>query len=248
VELTVLGAGGTWAQPGGATSGYLLRHEGFNLWIDAGSGTLARLEQIMPMGEIDAVLITHGHPDHFVDLYPCFYARHYGGTGTPGLPLFCPDGFFDLAAQLVSKDSRDVMAVAYEVYPLHDGHEFEIGPFRVQAREMEHIGVHALGYRMELEGKSIAYTGDSGPTDAIVDLARGADVLVSEATWQDGMPLLPFHMSARQAGEHATKAEASRLVLTHIWPSLPLETSLEQAAEVFQGPLELAREGMVIAP
>jgi ribonuclease BN (tRNA processing enzyme) len=248
VELTVLGAGGTWAAPGGATSGYLLRHDGFNLWIDAGSGTLARLEQIVPMGEIDAVLVTHAHPDHFVDLYPCFYARHYGGTGTSGLPLFAPDGFFDIVSQVISADSRDVMAVAYDVYSLHDGHDFEIGPFRVRAREMEHIGVHALGYRIEFGGKSIAYTGDSGPTDAIVELAAGADVLVSEATWQDHQPLLPFHMSARQAGEHATKAEAQRLILTHIWPSLPLEDSLSQAAETFEGPLDLAREGLVITP
>lgn len=248
MELTVLGCGGTWADPGGATSGYLLRHDGFNLWVDAGSGTLSRLEQIVPMGEIDAVLITHAHPDHFVDLYPCFYARHYGGAGAPGLPLFCPDGFFDHVSRLVSDDSRAVMTVAYDVLPLHDGHDFEIGPFRVRAREMAHIGVHSLGYRLEADGRSIAYTGDTGPCEALVDLAHEADVLVAEATWQDGMTLLPFHLSAAQAGENATAAGAGRLVLTHIWPSLDKERSRAEATTTFAGALDVAREGMVIAP
>ncbi len=244
MELTVLGCGGTWADPGGATSGYLIRHQGFNLWVDCGSGTLSRLEQIIPMADIHGVLISHAHPDHFVDLYPCFYGRHYGGMGTSGLPLFCPEGFFEQASALVSSESRDVMTVAYDVFPLHDGHFFEIGPFRVTAREMAHIGVHALGYRIEADGSALAYTGDTGPSDVLVDLATGADVLLSEATWQDHMELLPFHLSATQAGEHASKAGVGRLLLTHIWPSLDKSISAEQAATTFSGEIDVCREGM----
>jgi ribonuclease BN (tRNA processing enzyme) len=249
MELTVLGCGGTWPDPGGATSGYLVSSNGFNLWLDCGTGTLSRLERLLPMSEIDAILVTHAHPDHFVDLYPCFYARHYGGTGAPGLPLLCPTGFFEQVSQLISSDSRDVMAIAYDVLALHDGHDFDIGPFRIRAREMAHIGVHALGYRIELPGgPAIAYSGDTGPTEALVDLARDAELLLAEATWQEHMPLLPFHMSARQAGEHAAAAGAGSLVLTHIWPSLDKEDSREQAAATFDGPVEIAREGMVISP
>lgn len=247
MELTVLGCGGTWADPGGATSGYLLQHEGFNLWLDCGSGTLARLEQIVPMREIDAVLVTHAHPDHFVDLYPCFYARHYGGAGPPGLPLFCPEGFWDQVSGLVSSESQAVLATAFDWLPLHDGADFEVGPFRVRTREMAHIGVHALGYRVELVGgPSIAYSGDSGPSDGLKALASEADLFLCEATWQEHMDLLPFHLSARQAGEHAAQAGAGRLVLTHIWPSLDKEVSRAEASQTFAGPIEIAREGMVL--
>ena len=108
---------------------------------------------------------------------------------------------------------------------------------------MAHVGVSALGFRIEVEGASLAYTGDAGPSDDVVKLARDADVFLSEATWQDQEDLLPFHLSARQAGEHAERAGAGRLLLTHIWPTLDVATSLAQAAEAYTGPVELAIEG-----
>jgi len=244
VELTVLGSGGTWPEAGGATSGYLVRSDGFNLWMDAGTGTLSRLQQHIPISEIHAVLISHAHPDHFVDLYPTFYARHYAALGTHGLPLYAPPGFFGHVSHLISDDSRDKMGVAFDVNELVPEKTVEIGPFRVQARLMQHIGVIAMGFRIEDGAGVLAYTGDSGPTAELVELARGADVLVSEATWQDHMDLLPFHMSARQAAEHATAAGAGGLILTHIWPSLDHELSREQASATYDGPIELAAEGM----
>ncbi len=246
MELTVLGCGGTWPDSGGATSGYLLRHDGFTLMLDAGSGTLARLTDTIPMGEIDAVVVTHAHPDHFVDLYPLFYARHYAGLGTEGLPLYCPDGFFDTFAGLVSVESRDALKIAFDVRPLTHGATFETGPFSVRAGEMAHIGVHALGYRLEANGSTLTYTGDTGPTEHLVDLAKGSDVLLSEATWQDSMDLLPFHLSARQAGEYATASGVGTLVLTHIWPSLDKSVSLQEASAAFEGPIAIAVEGMTL--
>jgi ribonuclease BN (tRNA processing enzyme) len=246
VELTVLGCGGTWADPGGATSGYLLRHDGFTLLVDAGSGTLSRLQQLIPMAEIDAVIVTHAHPDHFVDFYPLFYARYYAHQGSNGLPFYCPDGFFDVFADVVSGDSREAMEEAYSVRPISEGAEFEEGPFRIRSAEMSHIGVHALAYRFEVDGTSLTYSGDTGPTDNLVKLARDSDVLVAEATWQDHMDLLPFHMSATQAGEHATAAGVGALVLTHIWPSLDKADSLDQGAASFEGSLAIAVEGMIM--
>ena len=81
MELTVLGASGTWPAPGGATCGYLVRHDGTNLWLDAGTGTFAKLQEYITAGDIDAIIVSHGHPDHFVDVVPAFYARHYGRLG-----------------------------------------------------------------------------------------------------------------------------------------------------------------------
>lgn len=243
MELTVLGSGGTWPAPGGATSGYLVRADGFTLWMDAGSGTLSRLQQHVGVGDVNALLVTHAHPDHFVDLYSCFYARHYGGLGDGPLPLYAPAGVFERVAGLVSADSLPALRDAFEVHEMEPGSTVELGPFRVTAREMAHIGGNAAGFRIEDPSGVLAYTGDSGPTEEVVSLAKGADVFVCEATWQDHMELLPFHMSARQAGEHASAAGVGRLLLTHLWPSLDPQTSVEQAAAAFGGPLGLATEG-----
>lgn len=244
MDLTVLGSGGTWPRPSGATSGYLVRHDGFNLWVDAGTGTFARLQEHIGIDEIHSVLITHAHPDHFVDVYPAFYARHYGGLGDPGLPLVAPEDFWGHMSGLVSEDGRDVASVAYDVRAVEAGADFELGPFRIRAFEMTHIGVQSLGYRIEAGGTVLAYTGDTGPSDEVVKLAENADVFLCEATWKHTEGLLPFHMSARQAGEHATRAAAGRLILTHIWPSLDTEVSREEAASTFDGSVDIARGGM----
>lgn len=246
MELTVLGASGTWPTAGTATSGYLVRHGGFNLWMDAGTGTLANLQRHIAVAEIDAILITHEHPDHFVDLYPCFYARHYGEMGEPGLPVFVPPGFADKLAALVSVDSRVVLRTAFDLRKVAPGEGFEAGPFRVKTEPMNHLGLPALGFRLEAEGVVLAFTGDTGPAPSVEALARDADLLLSEATWQDRDDLLPIHLSARQAALHARNAGAGRLVLTHIWPSLDREVSVAQAAEEYGGPIDAAVEGMRI--
>ena len=247
MELKVLGSGGTWPRPSGATSGYIVTHEGFNLWVDAGTGTFARLQEHIAIPDIHAVLITHAHPDHFVDLYPAFYARHYGGLGEPGLPVIAPEDFYGHFADLVSEEGRDVASIAFEFRGSPPGRVHELGPFRVRTFEMAHIGVQALGFRIESNGLVLAYTGDTGPTDEVVKMAEGADVLMSEATWRHSDDLLPFHMSARQAGEHAARAGVGKLALTHIWPTLDTDDSRDEAGGSFDGPIEIARGGMHLA-
>lgn len=244
MELIVLGSCGTWPGKGAATSGYLLRHDGFVLWLDAGSGTLARLQQEVEIADVGGVLISHGHPDHFVDLYPYFYARYYGEQGPLGVPLFAPPGFLERLAGLLSKDAREALEKAYDVREARSGEAFEIGPFRVRAQAMNHFGLDALGYRIEAGGAALAYTGDAGPGEGLLSLAKGADVLLAEATWQDASEKLPSHLSARQAGEHAAEAGVGRLVLTHIWPSMDREVSRAEAEEAFEAPVEVATEGM----
>jgi ribonuclease BN (tRNA processing enzyme) len=246
VELTILGAQGTWPGPGGETCGYLVSHEGFHLWVDAGTGTFARLQQHVRIDDIGAMLVTHGHPDHFVDIIPAFYARHYGGLGEPNLPFYSPNGFTEQAALLVSENGRNVMAEAYDFRIAKEQQAFEEGPFRVTPVEMRHIGVPALGYRIEVGGSVLAYTGDTGPCDAAVELARDADVLLAEATYQNASSLMPFHLSAAQAGQNASTAGARRLVLTHLTPDLDPAVSLREASETFEGAVDLAVPGMVL--
>lgn len=242
MKLTVLGASGTWPNPDTATSGYLVQHDGFNLWVDAGTGTLANLQRHIELSEIHGIVISHEHPDHFVDLYPCFYGRHYGELGEPGLPVFVPTDFTQKFADIVSIDSQVVMRKAFAFTEVAPGESFEVGPLRVATAPMAHLGIPALGFRFQADGTVLAYTGDTGPTHHVEDLARKADLLLSEATWQDRDDLLPFHLSARQAAIHAREAGVGRLVLTHIWPTLDKDVSRQQASEEFDGWIDVAAE------
>jgi ribonuclease BN (tRNA processing enzyme) len=244
MKLIVLGASGTWPNPDTATSGYLVQQDGFNLWMDSGTGTLANLQQHIQLGDIDAIVISHEHPDHFVDLYPAFYAWHYGELGKPGLPVFVPTGFAQTLADVVSIDSQIAMRAAFSLTELAPGDSFEVGPFRIQTEPMAHLGLPALGFRIQSDDTVLAYTGDTGPTHHVEALAHEADLFLSEATWQDRDDLLPFHLSSRQAATHAREAGVARLVLTHIWPTLDHEVSKQQAAEEFSGPIDTAVEGL----
>ena len=246
MELTVLGASGSWPDEGTALSGYLIQADGFNLWMDAGSGTMANLQQHIEVGDVDGMFLTHEHADHMVDVYPLFYARHYGGLGADGLPLYIPRGFGSRLLGLLSIESAAAFADAFDVHEVDadDDDGFEIGPFRVTTHEMAHLGLPAIGFRIESNGSALAYTGDTGPTDEVSDLARDADVFLCEATWQDEDDLHGFHLSARQAGEYAKAAGVGSLMLTHILPGRDREISGEQAAEVFDGTIHLAVEGM----
>jgi ribonuclease BN (tRNA processing enzyme) len=246
VELTVLGGQGTWPGAGGENCGYLVTQDGYHLWVDAGTGTFARLQQVIPVNDVGAMVITHGHPDHFVDIIPTFYARHYGGLGAPGLPLWSPGGFTDIVAALVVENGRNVMAEAYSFETAKAGEVFELGPFRVTPFEMQHIGVLTFGYRIEAGGVALAYTGDTGPCDAVVELAQDADLFLCEATYQNASRLYPFHLSASQAGEVASKGATRHLVLTHLTPDLDHLVSIREAAETFDGPIDIAVPGMVL--
>jgi ribonuclease BN (tRNA processing enzyme) len=246
VRLTVLGSQGTWPGAARECCGYVVTSEGFHLWLDAGTGTFSRLQEHLPVGDLGGMLISHGHADHFLDIIPAFYARHYGRLGDPGLPFYSPPGFTDLAALLVAEAGRNVMAQAYDFSQIGHGQIFEIGPFRVTPYEMTHIGVPSLGYRIEADGKVLAYTGDTGPCVNAIEMARESDLFLCEATYQNDSQLTFFHLSARQAAEHAESANAGRLVLTHTTPNLDLGVSLEQAAEGFNGSIDMAVPDMVI--
>ena len=246
MDLTVLGASGSWPDEGTALSGYLIREDGFNLWMDAGSGTMANLQQHIAVGDVHAMFLTHEHADHMVDVYPLFYARHYGGLGADGLPLYIPRGFGSRLLGLLSIESATAFAEAFDVHEVDADGEFDIGPLHVSTYEMAHLGLPAVGFRIASNGSTLAYTGDTGPAEGILDLARDADVFLCEATWQDDDDLHGFHLSARQAGEYAKAAGAGSLMITHILPGRDRDLSASQASEVFDGEVLVAIEGMRI--
>lgn len=242
MELTVLGAEGGWPRPGRAACGYLLREAGFTLWVDAGTGTLANLQRHVDLLGVSAVVVSHRHFDHFLDLYPYHLAVRWDQGRAGRIPLIGPPGLAEHVARL-----EDALEEVFEPRVVDPGASFEAGPFRVRTAPMHHP-VPTLGMRIQGDGDAVlAYSADTGGTDELVALAKGADLLLSEATWierPDGWE--PIHLEAGEAGEHAARAAVGRLLLTHVWPQLDRSASVERAAAAFGGPVEAAVEGMRI--
>lgn len=248
MELIVLGSSGTWPNADTATSGYLVRHEGFNLWMDAGTGTLANLQQHIDIPDLDAIVISHEHPDHFVDLYPAFYAWHYGELGEPGLPVFVPTDFSQRLADLVSIDSQVAMRSAFAFKEVAPGESFEVGPFRIKTEPMAHLGLPALGFRVATDGQVLAYTGDTGPTHHVEVLAKDADLLLAEATYPGSVPpdSQGFLSSAPEAARQAAQAGVAHLALTHLWPGTSRDAARTAAEAAYPGPVSIAAPGLTL--
>lgn len=233
MRLTVLGACGAWPSPGQACSGFLVEHDGFRLVLDLGYATMPRL----PSPEtVDAVLISHGHPDHCADLNPLLRARTLRDSPPKPLRVYAPPGALDAVLALDRPGMLD-----YDPRPF----EPSIGPFRVETRILPHWVPNA-GIRLTAGGATLAYTGDTGPSPEIVRLARDADLLIAEASYVDEVPAdsRAYLSSARQAGAAAATAGVGRLLLTHLMPGVSPGVALSAAA--FPGDLDVARMGMTL--
>jgi ribonuclease BN (tRNA processing enzyme) len=245
MELTVLGSSAAWPGPGLAASGYLLREDGFSAVLDLGTGAMSNLQLHLPHERLDAIVITHEHIDHCIDLYSVYMARFFHSEPLPPLPVYAPPGVFARVAALEDDEGVAQMRAIFDVHEVEPGGSFEAGPLRVSTRLLPHW-VPNSGLRIQSNGRTLVYTGDTGPSDEIEALARGADLVVAEASWQgtfgEGRP--PYHLTARQAAEHATRAGVGRLVLSHFWPGHDREVSREEAATAFDGELVMAHEGM----
>jgi len=239
VRLTVLGARGAFPEVGDACSGFLLEHDGFRLLLDAGYATFPRLLAVCPAADVDAVFVTHGHPDHCVDLNPLLRARSLPDDPAPPLPIYAPPGALDVVLAL----DRPGM-LQYALHPVGDGDRLRLGPFTVDVRALPHF-VPSNGVRVAAGGAALAYQGDSGPAPALATLADGADLLLAEATYPHAVPddSAGRLSSALDAGAAATAAGVGRLLLTHLWPGLPGAAAVEAARSAYAGPVGMAAAG-----
>jgi ribonuclease BN (tRNA processing enzyme) len=244
MRLTVAGCSGSLPGPDSPASCYLLEADGFRLLLDLGNGAIGALQRYAPLDGIDAVCLSHLHADHCLDLCPYYVARTYapGGPLRP-IPVHGPAGTAERMAQAYGQAEPPGMAGAFSFRTLTEG-TCEIGPFRVTTARMNHP-VETYGFRLETAGRALAYSADTGESEALVWLAGGADLLLCEASFLDG-PGLPagLHLTARQAAEHAARAGAGRLMLTHVPPWYDPARSLEEASAVaYDGPVSLAAPG-----
>jgi ribonuclease BN (tRNA processing enzyme) len=261
MRVTVLGKSPSWEDAGGACSGYLIDEGDTSVLLDCGNGVFSKLRLHRDYTEIDAVLISHLHADHFLDLVPYAYALTYAprqqpvpvaewpGTDNPARPLLlAPPGARRTFRRVVGAwGNDDLLENAFRLEEYDPDGTLEVGDLRVRFGEVPHFTTtYALDFSSANGAGRFTYGADCRPSDELVEIARDTDLLIVEAT-------LPRperagergHMTPAEAGEHARRAGARRVVLTHISDELDAEWALEQGRDTFGGDLALAREGDV---
>lgn len=241
-QIAVLGSCGAFPEPGRACSGFLVDWDGYRLVLDLGYATLPRLLARCPDGAVDAVVITHEHPDHCIDLHGLVRMRLYGGPLEPKLPLYCPPGVLDRLGGL--EPDVDLRAV-FEVHSLPG--TYRVGPFALTGVPLPHYVPNA-GIRLQADGMTLAYTGDTGPGPLLAELGRDADLFIVEATDRDGEVSRPVRnlMTSAEAGRWAQLAGARQLLLTHFWPGNDRAASTAAARVEFGRDVLAAEEDLVI--
>ncbi|GAC1363302.1 MAG: MBL fold metallo-hydrolase [Actinomycetota bacterium] len=249
-ELIVLGGGGTYPTPGAACSGYLHRSGATNLWVDCGPGSFANLQRHIKPSEVSAIVLSHTHLDHVVDLYPFLYAIRYGpdATGPQGLEVYAPAGAAEFLGRLVGAEGEgDPTFGGYLNFRTISATLIQqIGDFELRFCLTRHP-VETYAMRFVTKGQAVAYTADTGPNPAVTNFVWGANLLVAEATLQTtSKELAAVHMTAGEAGAMAAQACCSQLLLTHLGPGLDPAVSLQQSAREFRGETLVASDNLRI--
>ncbi|HEX7658041.1 MAG TPA: MBL fold metallo-hydrolase [Pseudonocardiaceae bacterium] len=252
MHLTVLGCSGSAPGPNAAASGYLVEAGDLRVALDLGNGTLAAMQARMDPFLLDALLLSHLHPDHCADFSALTVLRRY--TPKPArdphdfpLPVYGPT---ETQSRLVAAYAPDAAERATtDLSDIYDFRRLGIGPVTVGPLDIRSIRVahpcESYGLRLTADGRTLAYTGDTGVCPAMVELAAGADLLLAEASWthDPGNRPVGLHLSGREAGEMAAAAGVSRLMLTHVPPWTDPGAVLAEARSAYAGEVLLARAG-----
>lgn len=249
MRITVLGKSPAWQDAGGACSGYLVEAGDDRLLLDCGNGVFGKLRAARDFTGVGAVVISHLHADHFFDLVPYAYALAFShqarAAGCRPL-LYAPPGARETFRQVTGAwEAAELIEQSFELHEYDPGTEIALGALRLRFHEVPHfIRTHAVQIR---EGEcSFTYGADCAPNDAIVAFARDTDLLMLEATLeQPDEGGSRGHLTPAEAGEHAQRAGARRLVLTHVSADHDAAQVRAEAQGAFGGPVELAAEGAV---
>ncbi len=240
MDLTVLGCSGSYPGPdSGACSGYLVRSGVTSVWMDCGNGSFARLQQHVSPEDLTAVVLTHEHPDHCVDIYGLHVLLRYG-VGRGRLPVFAPAGLADRLGALVS-----AWGPTFDWREIRDGQREELDGMTMQFSRTDHPPP-TYAVEVTADGRRLVYTSDTGPGWSVEAFDRGADLVLSEATYLHEHRPAPIHLSAHEAGVAARAAAADRLVLTHLWPRVDPVRAAAEGAAAFGAPVTLAVPNLVI--
>ncbi len=238
MKLTVVGCSPAWPNPGGAQSGYLVESGGGRLLLDCGPGVLPRLRTREGWPQVDAIAITHFHLDHWGDLVPWVWGLQFGpAANLPAPRLFLPPGGRATLTRFGEElGKRDMFEGVFEIEEYADNEPFEAAGTQIVPRRVLHYDMLAFGFRVSSNGTTLAYSGDSGPSDALPELARDADLFLCEATLVAPNPEggTRGHLAAAEANEAFRASGAKRLLLTHRPEERPLENGYEQVYDGFE--------------
>jgi ribonuclease BN (tRNA processing enzyme) len=252
VKITVVGCSGSYPGPDSPASCYLLEADhddgtGNRTWrmlLDLGSGALGVLQRYVDPLSVDAVLLSHLHADHCLDLCGYYVMRKYHPDGRPRrLPVWGPRDTPGRMARAYDLPENPGMTEEFDFRSWTAGQVVTVGPFEVEPVAVDHP-VEAYGLRIRVADRVLAYTGDSGPCPALFELAAGADLLLAEASFRTGdVNPESIHLTGAHCGELAGKAGVGRLVITHVPPWFDKQAMLAEAQGVWDGPAELASQG-----
>jgi ribonuclease BN (tRNA processing enzyme) len=262
LRITVLGKSPSWQDAGGACSGYLVEEAGTFLLLDCGNGVFSKLRRYRDYVAIDAIVISHLHADHFLDLVPYAYALTYAprqqpvpvdrwpGTDAPAKPkLYAPRGARQTFRRIVgSWGAEDLIDNAFDIHEYVPGEQVHVGPMELTFQEVPHwLPTCAVDVASTQNGSGrFTYGADSAPNDELVRFADGADLLIIEATLPRPEREGPRgHLTPSEAGAHGSRARVRRLVITHISDELDERWARTEAEQAFGGPVLVAREGAV---
>ena len=262
MRLTVLGKSPSWQDAGGACSGYLLEDGDASVLVDCGNGVFSKLRRYRDYTRVDAVLISHLHADHFLDLVPYSYALTYAprqqpvpvdrwpGTDDPARPrLIAPPGATEVFRRVAGAwGPEELVENAFAIEEYGEDSRPEVGSLSFAFRTVPHFReTFAIRAESANGGGRMVFGGDCGPTENLVDFARDADLLIAEGTLpRPERTGVRGHLTPREAGEHARAAGARRLLLTHISDELDELWAQSQARAGYGGPVEVAAEGRVL--
>lgn len=247
MRLRVLGSSGGYPAPGNPCTGFLLESGAARLWIDAGNGTFAELQRVADFTRIDALVLSHVHADHCADVFPLYVAIRYGVGGGLRLPLYCPPGTRETLAPLLLEGGWEHLGEAFDFHTVDAGDTAEIAGVRLSFLRMDHPA-HTLGIRAETADGTLTYSADTHTGADLAGFAAGSDLLLCEATYQEGKIGGPVHLTARQAGDTARRAGVRALALTHVWPTLDPRISVGEASAAAGGlPVRWAKPGEVFS-
>lgn len=245
MKLSVLGCSGSLPGPSGPASSYLLEHAGTRVLIDLGAGAFGPLQAVADPAGIDAVVLSHLHPDHCIDM--CAYAvylQHGPGRGARPIPVLAPAGADRRLANAAQPDAGEPEPLdCFAFSDLTASQSVQIGAVTITTAPMNHP-VPTFALRAEAGGSVVTYSADTGETDELPALARDSDLLLCEASFSPADPWVPdLHLSGVLAGRYAQQAGVGRLLLTHIPPWADGPGILGDAVAEFSGPTELVAAG-----
>ena len=243
LTVTVLGCSGSYAAPGNPCTGYLVRSDSTAVLLDCGPGTLGPLQEAIDLADIDAIVATHCHPDHWLEL-PVIRNVYIWFVPRSNVPVYgtAETRAMDRAITVMRSGRTDPLA--WNV--IDPSSRLTVGDQQWRFSRTDHP-VETLAPRVDAGGRSFAFSSDTGPGWDFRSLGEGIDLAMCDASHgceheDEGIP----HMSARQAARAASAAGVGRLVLTHLAPGCDPGTQLAEAGEVFAGEVDVARPGLVL--